>query len=147
LPAAPTDSEIRITTENPGARVVLDGSDESSCLSPCSLSTRVGRHTVLVTQAGHFPDRRDVEVTKDPLDLHVTLRPIVGTVMITTIPPGASISIDNRPVGQTPVSTRLPVGKHVLNVTREGFRPDERAIEVVDDGILSVRITLSAISQ
>jgi serine/threonine protein kinase len=148
-PAAPVpagDSEIRISTDGPGARAIVDGNEDSACLTPCSIPAKPGRHTVMVTQAGHFPDRRDVDVTRDPLALSVALRPIVGTVMINTVPPGAAVSVDGKAVGQTPVSARLPVGKHVLNVTKEGFRDDERPIEVVDDGILSVRVTLSAAS-
>jgi tRNA A-37 threonylcarbamoyl transferase component Bud32 len=146
-PVAPGDSEIRIATDSAGARVIVDGNEESACLTPCSIPAKPGRHTVMVTQAGHFPDRRDVDVTRDPLALSVALRPIVGTVMINTVPPGAAVSVDGKAVGQTPVSARLPVGKHVLSVTKEGFRDDERPIEVVDDGILSVRVTLSAASQ
>ena len=147
VPVAAGDSEIRIATDSPGARAIVDGKEESACLTPCSVPAKPGRHTVLVTQAGHFPDRRDVDVTREALDVNVALRPIVGTVMINTVPPGAAVSVDGKAVGQTPVSAKLPLGKHVLSVTKEGFRDDERPIEVVDDGILSVRMTLSVGAQ
>ncbi len=142
-PAAPGQAEIRIATGEPGARVVADGKDETACTTPCSIAVAPGRHNILFSQAGHYPERREVQVTREGADVNVTLRPILGTVMISTTPPGATVSVDGRSVaGETPLSLKLPFGKHLLSAAKEGFAASQKTIEVSDDNILSVSITL-----
>jgi serine/threonine-protein kinase len=143
-PATPGQAELRIaTTGEPGARVVADGKDDTACTTPCSIALAPGKHSLLFSQAGHYPERRDVQVTREGADVSVTLRPILGTVMISTTPPGATVSVDGRGVvGETPLTLKLPFGKHVVSAAKEGFAASQRTIEVSDDNILSVSITL-----
>ena len=63
--------------------------------------------------------------------------------MISTAPAGATVSVDGRGVvGETPLTLKLPFGKHVVSAAKEGFAASQRTIEVSDDNILSVSITL-----
>jgi serine/threonine protein kinase len=143
-PAAPGQAELRIaTTGEPGARVVADGKDDTACTTPCSIALAPGKHSLLFSQAGHYPERREVQVAREGADVSVTLRPILGTVMISTTPAGATVSVDGRGVvGETPLTLKLPFGKHVVSAAKEGFAASQRTIEVSDDNILSVSITL-----
>jgi hypothetical protein len=97
----------------------------------------------LFTRAGHYAERREVQVGREGADVNVSLRPILGTVMISTTPAGATVTVDGRGVvGETPLTLRLPYGKHVVSASKEGFTPSEKTVDVSDDSILSVSITL-----
>ncbi len=134
---------VNIVTSEPGARVVADGNPETACDTPCSLTLPGGRHDLLFTQTGRYPERREVQVGREPASVNVSLRPVMGTVMISTTPPGATISIDGRGVmGETPLTLKLPFGRHVVSASKEGFTAAQKAIEIADDNILSVSITL-----
>jgi serine/threonine-protein kinase len=142
-PAAPGQAEIRIVTAEPGARVVADGKDETACTTPCTVAVPPGRHNLVFTQAGRYPMRREVQVGREGADVNVSLQAILGTVMISTTPPGATVTVDGRGVvGETPLTLKLPFGKHVVSASKEGFIAAQRTIEVSDDNILSVSITL-----
>jgi len=134
---------IRASTAEPGAQVIVDGKEELACLTPCSIPVPAGRHSLRFTQAGHYPEIRDVEMRREPVDVAVTLRPVLGTVMIATVPPGASLTIDGKPVaGETPLSIKLPLGKHTITAAKEGHGPAQQTVEIPDDNLIHVRITL-----
>jgi hypothetical protein len=122
--------------------VVLDGDEETACITPCAIPARPGRHTLLFTQEGHYPERREVQLGRETEDVNVSMRAFSGTVMIASEPSGATVTIEGRPVGQTPVSVPLPVGKHSLVVSKEGFTKVERTIDIEDGAVLSIRVSL-----
>ena len=81
---------------------------------------------------------------REPLDISVTMRPVLGTVMLSTVPPGASVTVDGKPVeGQTPMSLKLPPGKHLITITKEGVGSAQQTVEVTDDALVPLRITLT----
>jgi serine/threonine-protein kinase len=140
---APAQAELRIVTAQAGVRVVADGKDDTACTTPCTIGVAPGRHNLVFTHAGHHPLRREVQVGREGADVNISLQAILGTVMISTSPPGATVSVDGRGVvGETPLTLKLPFGKHVVSAAKEGFTAAQKTIEVSDDNILSVRITL-----
>lgn len=65
-------------------------------------------------------------------------RPEVGTLRITSDPPGATVMVDERSVGATPIELALPVGPHAVRVEKSGFLMDSKAVDVrsgVDDDL------------
>jgi hypothetical protein len=46
--------------------------------------------------------------------------PNVGTAVLESEPPGAAVLIDGKNVGETPLTTELPVGKHIVDFRRQG---------------------------
>ncbi len=142
-PKNTTGRVISVSTSQPGARVLVDAKEETACNTPCSIPVAAGRHSLLVTFAGHYPERREVQMARDPVEMNITLRPVLGTVMISTVPPGVPIEVDGKPAGESPVTLRLPFGKHVVAANKEGLSPAQQTVEVIDDNILSVRMTLA----
>jgi len=57
-------------------------------------------------------------------------RPEEGTVRITSNPPGATVMVDDRAVGATPLELVLPAGPHNVQVEKRGFLEDTKAVEV-----------------
>ncbi len=63
--------------------------------------------------------------------------------MLSTVPPGATITVDGKPVeGETPKALKLPPGRHVITASKEGVGAAEQTIEITDDSLHSVRMTL-----
>ena len=54
----------------------------------------------------------------------------------------ANVRVDGQHHGATPVSLELPEGRHLLRVEREGFAPQERAVEIHAGAKAVVRIDL-----
>ncbi|HET9992453.1 MAG TPA: serine/threonine-protein kinase [Kofleriaceae bacterium] len=63
--------------------------------------------------------------------------PETGKLEIETIPSGATVRVDNRDVGSTPIEVTLPHGRHKLHVERQGFT----AIDTDQDVHTSERTT------
>ena len=134
---------INVVTDQPGARVVVDGDDLTACTSPCSIPVKAGKHALLVAKPGFQAERREITMARQPVDLQITLRAIVGTLMLSSVPPGASIKVDGQPVeGETPKALKLPPGSHVIAVSKEGAGVAQQTVEVTDDALHSIRLTL-----
>jgi hypothetical protein len=126
-----------------GASVTLDGRIDAACVTPCSLSTTPGRHTITITLAGYQAEYRDVTVGSSPVELPpVVLRAPSGTLMLTTVPDGAAVSIDGRRLPQTtPATIPLPPGNHTVLVEKSG-RQASSPVEVRNGAISYLRIVL-----
>ena len=102
IPALPRNAvfAVLVATNPPGATVTLDDRPATACKSPCSVQAPPGRHRVSIAMPGYQTERREVTVTGTPQELPlVSLRGAGGTLMVTTVPPGASISINGNPAG------------------------------------------------
>ncbi|MGH1345861.1 MAG: PEGA domain-containing protein [Nannocystales bacterium] len=57
-------------------------------------------------------------------------RPEEGIVRITSDPPGATVMVDDRAVGATPLELTLSAGPHAVRVEKPGFLEDAKAVDV-----------------
>lgn len=68
----------------------------------------------------------------DVLNLDTATWVPTGRVSISSNPPGAQVTINGDAAGRTPMDARtLPQGEYVIRLTRKGFQPEERRLEVV----------------
>jgi PEGA domain len=74
------------------------------------------------------------------------IRNLVGTVRLSSTEAGATVAVDGEPAGSTPLANPLllDLGKHRLSVTKAGFDPVERAIEIAGGNEIAVSMTLVA---
>jgi outer membrane receptor for ferrienterochelin and colicins len=105
------------------------------CVTPCAAEVEPGARVLYVRRQGYRDAVLQVQVQPDkPSELVVQLQPDTGTVVVDASEPGALVEIDGRAVGFTPVVVpAVPVGSRTLRVSRPGFTPVERAIEVSTD--------------
>ena len=77
--------------------------------------------------------RKGLKIFEVPNETEVfaTLDRATGTLSVRSDPPGATITVDGqtRPE-KTPASITLPVGKHKLEVTKEGFQKHVEEVEL-----------------
>jgi hypothetical protein len=74
------------------------------------------------------------------------IRLLVGTVRLAVSEAGAAVGVDGEPAGSTPLANPLVVdlGKHTLSVSKAGFDPAVRTIEIAGGNEIGVTIRLVA---
>lgn len=72
-----------------------------------------------------------VQATTAPVgSVSETTKPASAKLSILSTPDGADISVDGSFVGNTPSSVELPIGEHLVSVTKSGYKPWERKIKL-----------------
>jgi hypothetical protein len=70
----------------------------------------------------------------------------VGTLEITSTPPGATVRIDNEAVGTTPLTlSRVRAGTRTVRIEHEGFARWSRAVLVPADQRARVKAVLDPV--
>jgi hypothetical protein len=129
---------------SPGsATATLDGRPETACTTPCSLEASPGRHTIAITMPGYQIEHREVEVGSAPLELPaVLLRAPSGTLMLTSVPAGASISINGKKSPElTPARLLLPPGSYKITVEKDGIQSTS-PVEIRNGETKLLKVTL-----
>jgi len=94
---------------------------------------------------------RTTEPTKEPTTRQTTIPttasvPKVGWITIVSTPSGASVSLDGKTVGVTPITgTEVSAGSHSLRITKEGYEPYEKSVTVSSGEQSAVDATLTEI--
>ncbi|WP_394829132.1 tetratricopeptide repeat protein [Pendulispora albinea] len=86
------------------------------------------------------PEERRVAVNKEIQDL----RPNIATVTISTNIPGASITVDDVPVGQTPLSQKVLVnpGRRRIAASKSGMFPATKSVVFAGSDVQTVSLEL-----
>lgn len=137
------NGRLLVRSSPAGARVILDSKDVGA--TPLTLrSLSIGRHALRVTQDGYLPEDRSVILTaaQPAQSLIVDLVPRTGApaagrsaattgteaqfaapLIIESLPAGAQVFMDGRPVGTTPLTLdAIPTGSHALRLELDGYR-------------------------
>jgi hypothetical protein len=132
-----------VVSKPPGATATLDGRPDAACKTPCALDSAPGRHTIAITLPGYQIEHRDVVVGSSAVDLPmVTLRAPSGTLMLTTVPDGAAVSLNGRRLPQaTPAQIPLEPGNYKITVEKNGKSATSQ-VEIRNGAISYLRITL-----
>lgn len=69
-------------------------------------------------------------------------KPAQGLLIVHAKPDGASVLINGRPAGTTPLRTELGVGKHFVAVEKSGFSRDTRELVIEKDGQHTLDVVL-----
>jgi hypothetical protein len=141
-PPALAVQAVTIITSPAGASAMLDNRVDAVCQqTPCTLDAATGRHVISIKLAGYLPETREFIVGSGPLELPiVVLHAPTGTLMLTSNPSGATVSVNGRQTGKTtPAQLALTPGSYKITVERDG-RQSTQNVEV-HGGISYLRIT------
>jgi len=129
-PAA-TSATLRIETTPPGATVWLDGLVVGR--SPLELKNlRAGPRHLRILEEGYAPAEVGLELGEGATDLPLrfSMSPTAARLTVRSEPDGATVSVDGRAIGTTPLDQALlGLGHHEVRVERRGFRAQTRRIE------------------
>ena len=122
--AAPSPQPVTVISSPGGATATLDGRPDMACTTPCSLDAAPGRHTIAITMPGYQIEHREVAVGTGPMELPaVLLRASSGTLLLTSVPSGATISVNGkRQTETTPAQLRLAPGSYRITVEKDGLQ-------------------------
>jgi tRNA A-37 threonylcarbamoyl transferase component Bud32 len=141
--ASPAAAQQVLVVSSPGgATATLDGNSTISCITPCTLDAAPGRHTVSFALPGYQLERREVTMGTGPQEVEpVVLRSAVGTLMLQSMPVGATVTVDGHRIPQvTPAQITLAVGVHTITVEKDGKQATEKV--EIKIGIKQLRIPL-----
>ena len=131
LALVPAWAEVTLVSQPAGARVTVDG--KAVGLTPMQLRLMLGAHEVAVSAEGFKGWRKKVEVrTNDPIVMEIIrLVPADGTLVLSTRPADADVTVDNQYAGKTPLTLALrPDVTHLVRVTKAGYEMVAREVSV-----------------
>ncbi len=139
----PDWADVSFQSMPAGAEIVVDG--EVFGVTPGTVEILSGLHDVSVRARGHKPWRRPVRaIATQPQEFRsIVLEKADGLLSVLSNPARASVAVDGRYKGQTPIDLRLPPGKrYSLTVSRSGFASATRAVTVRADNDVSLNFDL-----
>ena len=116
--------ELTIDSTPRGAQVQLDGSGDSSWVTPLALtSLQLGQHSITVSKPGYSTDSRTISVTSGyRATTTVHLARLMATLVVKSEPAGASIYVDGHDMStKTPGQISVDKGQHVVLVRMPGY--------------------------
>jgi serine/threonine-protein kinase len=142
-PAIAATQPVSIISSPGGATATLDGNPGKACKAPCSLAATPGRHTISITMPGYQIEHREVDVESSPVEtLPVILRALGGTLLLASVPAGAAISVNGRPIPQvTPAQIPLSPGTYTIAIEKDG-KQASATVEIRNGVISHQRIVL-----
>jgi eukaryotic-like serine/threonine-protein kinase len=135
---------VLVTSDPPGLEVSFDGA-KTSLRTPAVIEDVLLSRPHQVTLGG--PDVKDTTVPvpvapgKLVSRVHVTLPSSLGRITVESVPPGADVTIDDRPAGRTPVTLddlRLDK-RHRIDLLLAGHEIDQFVVLPEKDGVRYVR--------
>jgi len=136
-PASPVPTDrastgsLEVTSDVEGATVYLD--DQRVGATPYQEEQLApGRYDVRVEQEGYRPFREEVRVGAGRrARVEARLAPASPVLRVSSDVPGASVFVDRRYLGTTPLETRdLSAGSHQITVSADGYDMYAEAIEL-----------------
>jgi len=118
-----------------GAMITMNGAARGVTPRPLR-DLEFGDHTIVVSRSGYRPVERQVSLTADRPSraIEVALAPedpgraspapadTAGSLVIDSRPTGATVTIDGRRAGVTPVAVTTLPGRHSVRLERPGYR-------------------------
>jgi formylglycine-generating enzyme required for sulfatase activity len=119
----PADGKARITSEPPGASILVGG--ELRGQTPLELELAPGRdHRITASLAGFTTHAEDVRVSaEEGADLHLELRAERGDIRLVVEPAEAMLWIDGEPHGRATGELRLVARPTVIEIRADGHEP------------------------
>jgi serine/threonine protein kinase len=137
----PGPTMTRMVTNPPGVFLVVDGSSQYSCTTPCSMELPPGRHTIVATREGY---RRTLKIFETPGsdDVFLNLDRTSGTLLVRSEPRGADIIVDGQSRSEkTPAMLSLATGRHSIEV-QQANRKVTQEVVIHDSAITNLAVDL-----
>ena len=146
-----------VTVDTGGVEAVLsvDGREVGPAPGPYDLAA--GTRELLLRAPRYEDQRLTLEVAGggEAQEVTVVLEPAFAGVTVSSVPSGATVSVDGETIGLTPLKATLDAGRHTLAIEHPGYRRFETPITVkagepleigpvelgLPDGRLAVRTT------
>jgi hypothetical protein len=139
--------DIFVNSQPVGATVFLDGKNLGTTPLPV-YKIPGGKHTLRIVLKDQQEVIKEIDITPGPArTIHIVFQEREGGLVVTSVPTGAKIFLDEVYVGKSPVNLKLVLsGKHTLNVTMEGYETSSETINIKSGEIKNINIILKSVS-
>ena len=122
------------------AKVTVDGIlQESSSDGEYSAMLPYGTHTYMVEAGGYISKSGSFSVSSgDMTPISVSLESALATISVTCPTPAVSLYVDKKSVGNAPWSGNLKEGMHLVEVKKNGYRSQQKTIQLSQQQKLDV---------
>ncbi|MEJ2514026.1 MAG: PEGA domain-containing protein [Gammaproteobacteria bacterium] len=139
----PNWADVTLTSQPAGASVFVDGVEVGA--TPLVTPVEAGGRALRVSREGFEPweGSLTVEAGVDQVLPQIDLKPADGRLRVTSTPAGASVLVNGRYRGQTPLVADVTPGESLrVQLRKAGFATATRSVSVAsgDEGQLSVRL-------
>lgn len=144
LELKPLPPTLVVDSTPPGASVLIGGKPAGK--TPLRKSDlRPGAYEVKLELKGHRVITRKIKLENQKITkLSEGLTARQGTLQVTTAPAGATVILDGKELGKTPLSPTATVeGEHTLKLLLDRYDEAERRVMVTEGGLRKVSVTLT----
>jgi hypothetical protein len=119
-----------VTTNVPGARLVLREKNVGPIQKELKLRTRTGTASIEVSADGYVTFKKDVELTSGtPIKVDAQLVPKkTDAVIFVRTRPSSDISVDGKAIGRAPLEYHVGAGQHTLVAQAAGYDQEKIAM-------------------
>lgn len=134
-----------INSEPQGAEVWLNN-ESTGEVTPFRRKLAIGGEMSYRLSLPLYHDEAGMVTVDQPRkELQFALRPAFGSVTVTSTPSGALVFLDEKQVGQTPLTLdRIASGSHSLRLQAPQYAVERRNVSVADGQTANVAVTLAA---
>ena len=134
-----------INSEPQGAEVWLNN-ESTGEVTPFRRKLAIGDEVPYRLSLPLYHDEAGMVTVDQPRkELQFALRPAFGSVTVTSTPSGALVFLDEKQVGQTPLTLdRIASGSHSLRLQAPQYAVERRNVSVTDGQTANVAVTLAA---
>lgn len=133
-PAGPTievPGELVLTSLTHGATVEIDGKQVGVVPLDQSITLLPGKHTIRLQKRGFSTMTRDFQLAPgDTVELEIDLIAFAGILTITSTPANATVRVDGKVLGVTPLDVDVAAGLKVFQVGLDGYLEETRQVDV-----------------
>jgi serine/threonine-protein kinase len=129
----PMFGQLTVTSTPEGAQVQVDGRTDPGWITPYVMNNvSLGQHTVTVAKPGFNSETRTVDVASAKSMLALRLTQLGATLAVTSDPAGASVYLDGKSAGHTPIQIVVPEkGSHTILVRKDGYLDETTSANLV----------------
>ena len=135
---------LKVTSVPDKAQVKLNDAPVGD--TPYNARLEQGKYKVTVVKAGYSIYEQTVLVNRDrEAIVQAKMEPLPGNLKLTTVPSGASVSINGKDYGSTPLNvSSLPRGHYKLEFRKTGFDPLSIEIDLAGGQTVERNLALSS---
>jgi serine/threonine-protein kinase len=136
LPRLARTGRVTLHADPPDAKWTVDG----TVVAAGTLELPSGHHVVVASAAGREPQTRAVDVAAGATSaVALTLPAARVRLVVRSDPPGADVTLGDRPLGPTPLDVTLAVDTGArLKLRKRDYQPLERAVEPAANGTATI---------
>ncbi len=136
LPRLTRSAHLTLSADPADATFTVDG----KAAAAGTLELTAGHHVVVANAAGRDAQTRAVDVAAGATAaVTLTLPPARVQLIVRSDPPGADVTLGDRPLGPTPLDVTLAIDPHArLKLRKRDYVPVDRAIGPVTNGVAAI---------